>query len=182
MDASKTSPSRERILGALPAASGTALESVAWEPAALESSDLWEVFRMRLEGLGGRIGTLEELQGLEGPLWVDADAGAACGLESTTDEVWDARVGISLAECAIAGTGSVVLQAGPQKARLGALAPPIHVVLVPRERIVATLEQGLLSACVRTAVIATGPSRTADIGGHLIRGVHGPGDVIVVPF
>ena len=156
---------------------------VGISPSSRESpSDLWDTFRTRLEALGGRMGTLDGLRDLEGPLWVDQDASEICGLQSTTNDVWDARVGVTLAECAIAGTGSVVLQTGPRKARLGALAPPAHVILVPKERIVATLFEGLLSTAVRTAVIATGPSRTADIGGHLIKGVHGPGEVIVVPF
>lgn len=174
--------SRERILGALPTPDTLGERPAFFTTSVVPPDDLWEAFRVRLEALGGRMGTLEELATMEGPLWVDADAVTLCGLESSTDDVWDARVGISLGVCAIASHGSVVLDAGPSKTRLGALTPPVHVVLVPRDRIVATLAEGLLSACVRTAVIATGPSRTADIGGHLIRGVHGPGDVIVVPM
>ena len=173
--------SRQRILEALPTPETLGERPAFFTTSVVPPDDLWEAFRLRLEALAGRMGTLEELATLEGPLWVDADAAALCGLVSSTEDVWDARVGISLGVCAIASHGSVVLEAGPGKARLGALAPPVHVVLVPRDRIVATLAEGLLSSSLRTAVIATGPSRTADIGGHLIRGVHGPGDVIVVP-
>lgn len=174
--------SRERILGALPEPDASLPIPAVFDSESEDPADLWDAFRSRLEALGGRLGTLEELAAMEGPVWVDADAEAICGFPSTPGDVWDARVGITVAVCAIASHGSVLSEAGPGKARLAALAPPVHVVLVPRGRIVATLAQGLLGTGVRTAVIATGPSRTADIGGHLIRGVHGPGDVIVVPF
>ncbi|MCO5297759.1 MAG: LUD domain-containing protein [Fimbriimonadaceae bacterium] len=147
---------------------------------ASDAEALWARFQAQLEKLQGRIASLKELERLAGPWWVDGDAAERCPWTSTTDDVWEANVGVSLAVCAIAETGSVVLESGPAKTRLGALAPPVHVILVPQAQIVATLAEGIARMSARTSVIATGPSRTADIGGHLIRGVHGPGEVIVV--
>ena len=65
------------------------------------------------------------------------------------------------------------------------LLPPVHVALVPVERLHATLgalfaaEPDLLRAAANV-VFVTGPSRTADIEMTLTRGVHGPRIVHVV--
>jgi L-lactate utilization protein LutC len=94
------------------------------------------------------------------------------------DVSFEAEYFVSTAQLAIAQTGSVVLDA--TEPRLGSLLPPVHYVIVPRERIVATLEDTFATGIGRNAVIITGPSRTADIEGVLVRGVHGPGRLIFV--
>jgi L-lactate dehydrogenase complex protein LldG len=71
------------------------------------------------------------------------------------------------------------------EARLISLLPPAHIALVPRERILSSLDE-LLSILPHPAevtssmVLITGPSRTADIEQILVRGVHGPGEFHVV--
>lgn len=84
--------------------------------------------------------------------------------------------GITLADGAIAETGSVVLADRSSPFRLGALAPWIHVAVIRR----ASLVRSVREAVARfggdpNIVFATGPSKTADVEGILIEGVHGPG-------
>ena len=65
------------------------------------------------------------------------------------------------------------------------LLPPLHIAVVPRDRILTGLDE-LFSLVPQPAeltsamVLITGPSRTADIEQYLVRGVHGPGELHVV--
>lgn len=96
-----------------------------------------------------------------------------------------ADIGITSADYALAATGSFVMIASPNEARLVSLLPPVHVAVIPQSRIVANLDE-LLSLVPKPAditssmVLITGPSRTADIEQILVRGVHGPGEVYAV--
>ena len=96
-----------------------------------------------------------------------------------------AGVGITSADYALADTGSLVMLSSREEARLISLLPPVHIALVPRERILTGLDE-LLSllpdpaAQTSSMVLITGPSRTADIEQILVRGVHGPGTIHVV--
>ena len=93
--------------------------------------------------------------------------------------------GITSADYALADTGTLVMLAGPQEARLVSLLPPAHIAVVPRDRILTGLDE-LFSILPRPAeqtssmVLITGPSRTGDIEQILVRGVHGPGQITVV--
>ena len=94
-------------------------------------------------------------------------------------------LGVTGADAALADTGALVLVAGPGRGRLCSMLPPVHVALVPLERLVRDLgaflesRPGLLDEASNVAVIA-GPSRTADIEMTLTHGVHGPRHVHVV--
>jgi L-lactate dehydrogenase complex protein LldG len=101
-----------------------------------------------------------------------------------------AEIGLSGVDCAIAATGTLVLSALPGQMRSVSLLPPVHVAVVRRAQIVATMADylGLLSAdspnlqqrltsCVS---FITGPSRTGDIELSLTVGVHGPGELHLV--
>jgi L-lactate dehydrogenase complex protein LldG len=94
-------------------------------------------------------------------------------------------VGITSADYALADTGTLVMLASPREARLISLLPPAHIAVVPRSRILTGLDE-LFSILPRPAeqtssmVLITGPSRTADIEQILVRGVHGPGKIMVV--
>ncbi len=96
-----------------------------------------------------------------------------------------AAFGITSADWALADTGSLVLLASREEARLISLLPPAHVAVVPRAKILTGLDE-LLSILPRPAeasssmVLITGPSRTADIEQILVRGVHGPGEIHVI--
>jgi len=93
--------------------------------------------------------------------------------------------GITSADYALADTGTLVMLASPQEARLISLLPPSHIAVVPRERILTGLDElftVLPDPATQTSsmVLITGPSRTADIEQILVRGVHGPGRITVV--
>lgn len=92
--------------------------------------------------------------------------------------------GITMAKAAVASTGSVVVTGSDQESRLTSLVPPNHLVLLADSRIVEdlldlTISPEDLPSCM---TLVTGPSKTADIEGVLITGVHGPGRVQIVLF
>ena len=105
------------------------------------------------------------------------------------DELRDAcekaDVGITSADYALADTGTLVMIASPAEARLVSLLPPVHIAVVPCERLLTGLDE-LFTLLPHPAeqtssmVLITGPSRTADIEQILVRGVHGPGQISVV--
>ncbi len=151
----------------------------------------WELFTERFVELGGHVINLSEkpygvsllrkLDELRLPArtaCLDEDASLLLELEPTAD-AWTADVGITLAELAIAETGSILIEAGPGRARLNSLTPPVHVALLRQDQLVANLEAAFNRELTRTTILITGPSRTADIEGVLVRGVHGPKDIVV---
>jgi len=96
-----------------------------------------------------------------------------------------ADVGVTCVDYALAETGSFVMLSSPDEARLISLLPPVHVAVIPRSRILANLDElfaTLPKPAEQTSAMAliTGPSRTADIEQILIRGVHGPGEVVAI--
>jgi L-lactate dehydrogenase complex protein LldG len=96
----------------------------------------------------------------------------------------DADVAITGCVAAIAATGSVVLSSDTARGRAAGLLAPVHVVIVPAGRIVHSTRDVLLRVGglgpPGLIAIETGPSRSADIEGQLVVGVHGPRDVHAV--
>jgi L-lactate dehydrogenase complex protein LldG len=95
----------------------------------------------------------------------------------------DADAGVTDVVAAVAETGSVVIGAGAEQSRGTWLLPPLHVAVVAASRIVPDLlDAGAAATPGERAyrVLVTGPSKTADIEGELVTGVHGPGAVHVV--
>jgi L-lactate dehydrogenase complex protein LldG len=63
--------------------------------------------------------------------------------------------------------------------RLAALSPWVHVAVFQRSEIQRTIPDALITLGNCPNIIwATGPSKTADVEGILIEGVHGPGEQI----
>jgi L-lactate utilization protein LutC len=96
-----------------------------------------------------------------------------------------AEVGITSAEYVLADTGTLVMLSSPHEARLVSLLPPAHIAVVPCGCILTGLDElfTLLpnpAAIASSMVLITGPSRTADIEQILVRGVHGPGQILVI--
>ncbi len=100
-------------------------------------------------------------------------------LGPTDEQLAVAPAGITDAFAGIASSGSVCIVMGAPYAATASLLMPVHIVLLPVERIVARPRdifdphrfggEGLR----RNLVFITGPSATADMG-KLVRGVHGP--------
>lgn len=99
------------------------------------------------------------------------------------DDSFAAALGITMAQMAVAETGTVVIHYGPGRARLASLSPPLHLAVLPVERLVPDLIDAAGDFGEGSgAVWITGPSKTADIGGILVRGIHGPGRIVVLPI
>jgi len=102
-----------------------------------------------------------------------------------TDQLAEAQFGLSVADWAIAETGSVVVCSSEAVLRSYSLVPPTVAFFVPQSRIRQTVGDILgglpttahsLPSCV---TFITGPSSTADLAGVHVVGVHGPGEVLV---
>ena len=118
-----------------------------------------------------------------------------------------AAADLGLVSCAwaVSSTGTVAVYAAPGSGRSVSLLPPACIFVVRPERVVATLGEGFAllmteggdsadalsaeavsaaampPAALPSAVnLISGPSRSADIEGELVVGVHGPGNVTVV--
>lgn len=94
-----------------------------------------------------------------------------------------APLGVSLARGAIAETGSLLLDA--RDGRRAQLLPPTHVVFVRAADVHATFRDAVLAMKddLPSAVgLHSGPSKSADIGHIMVKGVHGPGRLIAVVF
>lgn len=106
------------------------------------------------------------------------EAWPSVSLETTFERtrVDDYTFSVTWAWGAIAETGTIILCDTASPSRLAALAPWLHVAVIPQERIFATVAEAIAALPDDPSVIfATGPSKTADIEGLLIEGVHGPG-------
>ena len=94
-------------------------------------------------------------------------------------------LGVTGALLGVASSGSILAAAGPATSRLASLLPPAHLVILPADRLVGGFEE-LFAALgdhlegASSAVLISGPSRTADIEMVLVRGVHGPRHVQVL--
>jgi hypothetical protein len=128
-----------------------------------------------------------------------ASAGIAIARPGDEAELFAAAATITGVAAAVAETGSLIWHAGPGAPRAATLIPPLHVALVAVEQIVpdlldyfVLLSTGPHATCPTKRSfpgaahshrlpshlnIITGPSKTADIEGVLVTGVHGPGRV-----
>jgi L-lactate dehydrogenase complex protein LldG len=93
----------------------------------------------------------------------------------------DYQFGITRAVGAIAETGTLILSDTTTSRRLGALAPWVHIALLRREEVLTNVAQAVaLLGDDPNIIWVTGPSKTADVEGILIEGVHGPGRQIAL--
>lgn len=96
-----------------------------------------------------------------------------------------ADFGITSADHALADTGTLVMLSSREEARMISLLPPVHIAVVPLQRILSGLDELFTvlpdpMEASSSMVLITGPSRTADIEQILVRGVHGPGEIHVI--
>jgi len=95
------------------------------------------------------------------------------------DSVAKAQVGITSARTISAETGSALLPGGYPDVRIVSLLPEHHVIIIRERKVVRDIrtvfkEWGDRGETRQSAVVVTGPSRTADIEKELVVGVHGP--------
>jgi L-lactate dehydrogenase complex protein LldG len=104
--------------------------------------------------------------------------GAEFKVETTYDRkrVDDYAFGITRAAGAVAETGTIILNDATTSRRLGALTPWVHIAVVECATIFPDLPAAVAGMGTDNNTIwVTGPSKTADVEGILIEGVHGPG-------
>lgn len=108
-------------------------------------------------------------------------------IDPTPAELQTAQTGVTPAAFAIADYGSVVLPSTGSGSELVSLFVDHHVAIVDEQDIVSDMGRAFdrfgqdVPDAYGSAIIATGPSATADMG-SLVTGAHGPSkvDVIVV--
>jgi L-lactate dehydrogenase complex protein LldG len=93
--------------------------------------------------------------------------------------------GLTVADCALAATGMLVLASSPQQPRSLSLVPPIHICLIEANRIHASLNdalaaEGWTKTLPTNLIFISGPSKTADIQQTLAYGAHGPKRLVVI--
>lgn len=191
--------SREAILGRVRAAIGRSagapvepLDDWAF-PNAMEAEDL--VSRFMAEATAVNSETVEARDGRWAdalhPFIPDAEAVfagpgvdvAGLGLPvAKADQAATAPgvvVGIVRAVAGIAESGSVVVEA--DGAQLPSLLTETSVILLEKGTVVRGLEDlPSPSDAVRSRILVTGPSRTADIEKRIVLGAHGPKRLIIV--
>lgn len=158
-------------------------------PTQVSPDEALKLFRERLSGNGGEVVRLAGLE--EAKSWlaefVRAFSGVAIGstlpdplkppLPALPPE--EAPLGVSWALGAVAETGSVIV--GSTEGRRHQLLPPTHLAFIPQHRVFGTLAEALteLKGQLPSAIaLHSGPSKSADIGQVMVRGVHGPGRLI----
>lgn len=122
------------------------------------------------------VGTPLPFDSVSLPGWVDD--------EPTPATLEDATTGVTAASMGIADYGSVVLPATADGSEQVSLFPELHVPVLRERDLVANMPTAIerLAPELRdggSAIVATGPSATADMGA-LVKGAHGPKDVHVV--
>jgi L-lactate dehydrogenase complex protein LldG len=200
METEKAMSPREEMLGRIKQALGDRPPrpaSPAFAPGSVtvtSSADLCAQFRESLTALGGavvEVATPEDARAYLEPklaglrvMASDAPLVKACGFASTysREDCAAAEIGITSADFALADTGSLVFWS---ESRLISLLPPRHIAIVERAKIISGLDELFTrvpqpAANASFMVLVTGPSRTADIEMRLVRGVHGPGDILVL--
>ena len=170
---------REEILRRLPDQSAGLAEPLVWWGGSTDEA----AFRTAVEAVAGRVVSASEMASIPGRHWcVDPDLGplpSECGTYEPAT-VWDADVGVTRADLGIVETGSVVLAVAEGRRRLASLAPAVHCAFLRRDRIVGSLAEALARFPSGGFTVVTGPSRTADIEGVLVRPAHGPRELWVV--
>ena len=112
-----------------------------------------------------------------------AAAGTRREPNDNDDLLFDCEVGITDVDCAIAESGSLVVSTNG-RIRNAWITPPIHIAIVRAEQVRADLvdlfESRPDALDAASTTIITGPSKTADIEGVLVTGVHGPAAVEIL--
>ena len=184
---------RDRILArvrrALAGRPEAVLPPIPEEPS-LGQEAAFRLFKERLEAAGGRVLRVAEPEaarallaeaaaGVEGA-WVGPEVPVPLRPKLPDRPPETAGLGVSWALAGVAETGSVVLSS--REGRKGQLLVPRHLVWLPGDRLFARLAEALAAlkgADAAALALHSGPSKSADIGQIMVKGVHGPGELWV---
>lgn len=162
----------------------------------LEGTDLWEIFSRNFKAVNGKaISSIDELAGFLkssaqthgycDPALFDTIGSKLAAAGLTVETVYDRgryddyQFGITRATGAIAESGTVIIDDDRTSHRLAALSPWVHVAVFEKSEIHRTIPDAIAAFGDSPNIIwCTGPSKTADVEGILIEGVHGPGEQI----
>jgi L-lactate dehydrogenase complex protein LldG len=106
--------------------------------------------------------------------------------EALREAAFTADAGITFADFAIAETGTVGIVFNKRQPRLASIAPPVHIAIIPIERLYPIYEDAIEKVFGSADDIPsqfsfiTGPSATSDIQAIQFKGMHGPMKVIVI--
>ncbi|NCA86072.1 MAG: hypothetical protein EOM83_10935 [Clostridia bacterium] len=99
----------------------------------------------------------------------------------------NASIGLTLCECLIARTGSIMVSSRQLSGRRLNVFPEVHVVIATTDQLVSNLRDGFelmkkkYGATLPSAItVISGPSRTADIEKTLVMGAHGPKQLYIL--
>lgn len=123
----------------------------------------------------------EQLSGAEVTVWDTKDS------DELVRKAAEADIGLSVADYAVAVTGSLVLMSGAGQGRTVSLLPTAFMAIIPASVLKTRLgevmheirsnHKGNMPAGIH---FVSGPSRSADIENDLTIGVHGPGIVYAI--
>lgn len=166
----------------------------AFAPKSSDRDSLWNGFKNRFELVHGNtaegVAPLVEFlknepikEGYLDPKLNELFKGALNDADLKTHDTIDQQdinryeFGITRAAGVIAESGTIILKENSTSSRLGALSPWIHVAVLEEDTpIYATIYDAIEDFANDPYIIfVTGPSKTADVEGILIEGVHGPG-------
>ena len=122
--------------------------------------------------------------GIELP-WEEATLPESVETEPTPTDIEAAATGVTAASLAIADYGSIALRSDLEGSEPVSLFNDLHIAVLDRADIVPDMEAAFewfgdeLRESRDSAIIATGPSATADMGA-LVQGAHGPKRVEVL--
>jgi len=117
--------------------------------------------------------------------WEDVSLPPAVTTDPTTGELREAVTGVTPAALAVASYGSLVLRADDHGSEPVSLFNDLHLAVLQEADVVADMAAAFtwfgeeLRETRDSAIIATGPSATADMGA-LVQGAHGPKRVEVL--
>ena len=172
--------------------------SVMHSAVKLTEPDLWKSFSANFKAVNGRAMdcVAQLIEFLDGnnqrtgycdPDLFDSIGSqlVAAGLTVETsydrDRYDDYQFGITRATGAIAESGSLIIDDFKTSQRLAALSPWVHVGVLKKDEILRTIPDAITAFGDAPNIIwCTGPSKTADVEGILMEGVHGPGEQIAL--
>lgn len=111
--------------------------------------------------------------------------GADVSTRPTPGELEAAQTGVTAARFAIASYGTLMIQSGSDATEAASLFPDVHVAVLRASDVLPTMTAAferlgpVLRSRSLSAILATGPSATADMGA-LVQGAHGPSSVHVL--